>query len=164
MYEITAALSSVKTISDIATFLLKAKVGSDVAQKAIELQTTIISLQASMMSAQAQNQGLLEENNRLKQQLASLENWEAEATKYKLVQLVTDSFVYALNDDQSATQPYHWLCAHCFQNKQKSILQRSGKQLAKWLYTCPACKNTILGPVGLNQPAQDTSHNISHTE
>jgi hypothetical protein len=154
--ESIAAISAIKTISDIATFLLKAKVGSDVTQKAIELQSTIISLQASIMSTQVQNQELMSENERLKQQLADAEKWEEEAAKYKLLKLATHSFVYALNDDQLHSQPYHWLCAHCFQNKQKSILQRSGKQLAKWLYTCPACKSTILGPVGLDQPTQDT--------
>jgi hypothetical protein len=95
------------------------------------------------------------ENERLKQQLVRAENWEAEAAKYKLIQLITDSFVYAPNDDQLNTQPYHWLCAHCFQNKQKSLLQRGEKKMRGWIYTCPACKNSILGPVGLSRPTQD---------
>src|SRR5262245_45986914 len=149
MYEITAALSSAKTIGDIAAFFLKAKISADVREKAIELQTTIIALQNSIMGAQAQNQQLMAENERLKQELARAENWEAEAAKYKLLQPLSGSFVYALNDDQLTTQPYHWLCPRCFQNKQKFILQKNGRE-----YTCPACKNLIIGPIDFPKPTQ----------
>jgi hypothetical protein len=153
--EFTAALSSIKSISDLVTLIQKAKVDSAVAQKAIELQGAIISLQTAMMGIQAQNQELISEASKLKQQIADMENWETEARKYKLIQLVTDSFVYALEDDQLANQPYHWLCVHCYQNKQKSVLQRSDTRAGGWILICPQCKNEIFGPVGINKPTQD---------
>jgi hypothetical protein len=147
--ELTAALSSVKTISDIATFLLKAKVGSDVTQKAIELQSTIIALQASIMSTQAQNQELMEENERLKRQLAEAENWEEETAKYQLVEVDAGVFVYILHPDHNqADDPVHWLCTNCYQKRQKSILQKVGKHIGPghkgWDYTCPNCNAHVI--------------------
>src|SRR5262245_59053129 len=91
------ALSALNTIIGLGVTTEKVKVDSAVAQRAIDLQGAIISLQTAMMGIQAQNQELLDENNDLKQQLASAENWEAEAAKYKLLQPLSGSFVYALN-------------------------------------------------------------------
>ncbi len=41
MIELTSAISSIKTMGDIAAFLLKATISTEVTQKAIELQSTI---------------------------------------------------------------------------------------------------------------------------
>jgi regulator of replication initiation timing len=149
MYELTAAISSIKSIGNFAAFLLNAKISTEVTQKATELQSTIITLQNSIMSVQVQNQELLDENNRLKQQLAEAQNWEAEASKYSLKQSLSGCFVYALNNDQLNMQPYHWLCPHCFQDKQKSILQKGGRE-----YLCPRCKTLIDGPIDFPKSAQ----------
>lgn len=146
--DITAGLSSIKTIGDIATFLLKAKLGSDVAQKAIELQSTIIALQTAMLTAQAQIQGLTTENDQLKKQLADVENWNAEAAKYRLKEVTSGNFAYVLNEDQTRTQPNHWLCVYCFHRQQKSILQKNNTIPSHWWkYDCPTCKNSISSPV-----------------
>jgi len=144
--EITTALSSIKIVSDLATLVLKSKVDSAVTQKAIDLQAALITLQSTVMSIQAQNQDLLAENSQLKQQLIAAKNWEAEAQKYSLTEIIPGTFVYAINQDQLSTQPYHWLCTHCYENKQKSILQRGGKEPRGWVYNCPICKAQIFGP------------------
>ncbi len=158
--EIATALSSIKIASDLATLVLKAKVDSAVTQKAIELQASLITLQSTVMTIQAQNQDLLSENNQLKQQLIAAKDWEAEANKYSLKEVLPGSFVYAINQDQLGTQPYHWLCTHCYENKQKSILQRMGKELRGWIYNCPTCKTQILGPA---EPAKLTIKPASDT-
>lgn len=143
MYELAATISSIKAIGDIAAFFLNSTISVEVRQKAIELQTIIITLQNSIMSVQAQNQELTAENGQLKQQLASAEKWEEEATRYRLMEVLSGTFVYALHFNWSRKgEPIHWLCARCFQNKEKSILQKSGRQ-----YACPICKNHITGPV-----------------
>ncbi len=154
--EFTTALSSIKSISDIATFLLKAKVGSDVTQKAIELQSMIISLQTSIISTQVQNQELIAENERLKQQLATIEKWEEETMGCQLMEVDAGTFVYARHPNWNSGKPVHWFCANCYQKKQKSILQKkscaswitSGTDLERdapmWIYICANCNAEIM--------------------
>jgi len=144
--EITAALSSLKVAGELTALVLNTKVNQAVTQKAIELQSAIMSLQTAIIGIQSQNQELLEENNRLKQEIISMKNWEAEARKYSLKEIIAGVFVYAINEDQRGTEPGHWLCAHCYTNKQKSILQK-GERLPGGggdLYDCPNCKTHII--------------------
>jgi len=156
MYEITAALSSIKTISDIATFILKAKVGTEVSQKAIELQTIIITLQGAITSTQIQNHELVAENERLKQQLANAEKWEEETMGYQLIEVDDGAFVYAQHPNWNHPhKPTHWFCTNCYQKKQKSILQKKGcaswitsgtdveRDALIWIYTCANCNAEI---------------------
>ena len=48
--DITTALAGIKTASDLASLVLKAKVDSAVRGKAIELQSDLISLQSAILS------------------------------------------------------------------------------------------------------------------
>ncbi len=144
LIEITQALSSLKTISDLTTLIFKTTVDSNVTQKAIELQSAIISLQSAITSIQAQNYDLLQENHSLKQRLIDLERWDTEAQKYHLQKVADGVFVYASNQEQADTGPEHWLCVHCYGKKQKSILQRKQKTLDGTSYLCPNCKTEIV--------------------
>jgi len=52
------------------------------------------------------------------------EKWDSEATRYELKEIVTGIFVYVLKPDHARTEPIHWLCPNCFQQRQKSILNK----------------------------------------
>ncbi len=41
------------------------------------------------------------------------------------------------------TEPPHWLCASCYGNGQKGILQSQGLQGRDKVWRCPLCKNDI---------------------
>lgn len=121
--EITTALASLKTLSDLAALTLKVKVDSAVTDKAIESQMAIITLQSTIMALQSQYQELLGQNETLNKRLIEMENWEAESRKYTLAEIAEGVFVYSLKADQKNNTPPHWLCPNCYQNKKKSILQ-----------------------------------------
>lgn len=142
--ELTTALASIKTMSDLSSLIIKSKVSDAVRQNAIELQSAIISLQSTILSIQAQNQELQAENNRLKQQLADLKGWEEGAQNYSLTEIASGVLVYALKPEKAGANPPHWLCVHCYENKQKSILQRGKKTHSGTIYSCPKCKTEIL--------------------
>jgi hypothetical protein len=141
---VTTALASIKTAGELVNLVLQTKVNAAVTEKAREFQSAIISLQSAILSIQAQNQELLVENGRLKQELINAENWEAEAAKYELKQVSTGAFVYAVKPDQAGTGPTHWLCTQCYENKQKSILQRGDAlETSGHTYSCNNCKLRI---------------------
>lgn len=143
--EITAALSSLKVVSDLATLIQKSKVDAAVAEKAIELQSAVISLQSAMLTLQSQHDVLLTENNQLKQQLIDVKNWETESQNYHLKAIRSGVFVYATKPDMQSAEPQHWLCANCYQNKKKSLLQQGSKERIGWNHHCPHCKTDIYG-------------------
>ena len=142
--EIATALSTVKTVSDLTSLVLKTKVDSAVTQKAIESQSAIISLQAAMLSLQSQYQELLRQNDELKKQLIDLEDWSMEAKNYRLTEIAPGVLVYARKTDDANTGPACWLCTHCYEKKQKSILQRGKMTHSGTIYSCPNCKTEIL--------------------
>lgn len=142
--EIATALSSVKTISDITSLILKSKITDAVRDNSIQLQSALIDLQTAILSIQAQNHELLNENNRLKQQLIDLKNWETEAAQYELQQVAPGVLAYALKSAPEKATPPHWLCANCYQNKEKSILQQ-GRGIGPMgtPLDCPRCKTHL---------------------
>src|ERR1044072_1294019 len=122
MTEITTALASLKTVSELISLTLKIKTDSAVSQKAIESQSAIISLQAAMLELQSTHQTLLSEKAQLERQLAEVSSWSEESQHYHLEEIDEGIFVYAL----SSGSPAHWLCTRCFHDKKKSILNRTG--------------------------------------
>jgi hypothetical protein len=142
------ALSSIKVASDLVTLVLKAKVDAAVTQKAIELQSSIITLQSTIFGIQTENQKLLEENNSLKQQIIDMNNWESEAQKYSLTEVCPGGVVYAINKDEAGTQPDHWLCPNCYQNRRKSFLQKGMNVGEGHMFTCALCKNQLIVRLG----------------
>jgi hypothetical protein len=141
--DVTTALSSIKLASDFVGLVLKTKVDAAVTQKAIELQSAIISLQSAIMSIQAENQRLLEENNGLKAELAKMHDWEAEAQKYMLTQVAPGLAVYSVKKEQRGTEPNHYLCPNCYDNKRKSVLQRGMDLHDGYEWACVYCKSYV---------------------
>ncbi len=141
--EITQALSSVKTVSDLVMLAQKLKVDAAVRDKAVEAQTAIISLQQAMLGLQAQFAGLIEENKNLKQEIADIQKWELDQAKYKLTQIAEGVLVYVFKEDLAGDEPLHWLCANCFHKKQKSILQLQRRNCLETVYSCPECNAVI---------------------
>ncbi len=98
-----------------------------------------------MLTLQTQYQALLQEKNELERRLTDAEDWKAEAAKYSLKEVGKKAFVYAPEPDADPLTPMHWLCARCYQEKKKSILQRAGLPTLPWgdTYLCPTCQATI---------------------
>jgi hypothetical protein len=143
MYEITTALSTIQIVKNLTKAVMDSKVSAALREQAIESQAAIIELQTAMMNMQSQYQTLLQEKNELKQQLIDIEDWKTEAEKYSLTEMEGGIFVYALKPDNETGAPPHWLCAHCYQNKQKSILERTGADSKGIVFLCFRCQNSI---------------------
>lgn len=144
--EFAQALSSIKTITDLTSLIVKTSVDSTVTQKAIELQSSIIALQTAMMSIQAQNQELLAENEHLKKQINCDEEWKATSGNYMLKEVAPSIFIYILKPDKDSDYSRQWFCPHCFERKQRSFLQKQEYAVSGRFYRCHNCKLSIVAP------------------
>jgi hypothetical protein len=82
----------------------------------------------------------LRSKDELEKKLIEQENWHNERARYHLKKVGGGVFVYALKESNATTEPAHWLCAHCYEEQKKSILQRN--PYPTWL--CPRCKTKIV--------------------
>jgi hypothetical protein len=144
--EIAATLTGLNTFKSFTEFALQAHVDAALREKAIESQAAIISVQSAMLALQSQYQSLLDEKAELEKRLIEIEDWKAEASKYSLKEVGPGAFVYMLKADVDTTTPSHWLCARCYEDKQKSILQQVTPYIGRIgaTFGCHRCRSTIL--------------------
>lgn len=145
MASISAAVSSLKTASEIAKAFLQLKSDAERNAKVIELQSVILSAQSNAIAAQSDQFAMLEEVRALKEEIANVKAWETEKQRYQLVNPYFGSTVYALKKSMSNGEPPHYICASCYQSGKKSILQcrrptyKNGDGTAA--LRCPACNS-----------------------
>src|SRR5450432_1919454 len=122
--EIAATLSALKTAKDFTKAVMDSKVSTALREQAVEFQFAIIETQTAIIGIQSQYQLLLQEKDALKKQLIDIEQWNVDAADYELSEIHTGVFAYVFKPNEGSTTPPHWLCAKCYQNKEKSIIQR----------------------------------------
>lgn len=142
--EITLALSSIKSLIDIAKITNDVKTSSEVLKQTIELQSVIITLQEKMTLLQSEKAALIQDKQNLEQKIAELNQWSSDAAQYELKEIAAGVFVYAVAPSATITKPAHWLCAHCYQDRRPSILLRAEKAANGTTYFCPQCKTEII--------------------
>ena len=135
MSMITGGLASLKAAKDIAEGLVSLR---DTAK----FQGAVVELQGKILAAHADQFSLLERVRELEAKMAQLEAWEAERKRYKLTDYGGGTFAYELKAEAAEGEPMHRLCAACYQQGYKSILQFDFRTAAgQDKYDCPACKN-----------------------
>ena len=137
--EFLKAAGLVGEIASATKGLLNAREEAKVNQVAIQLQGIVLDLQSEMLMIQSDYQNVLRSRDELEKKLAKQEDWNKEGGRYHL-QNVAGNFVYALDLEKPSAEPPHWLCANCYQQNKKSILQNN--PYPHWL--CPSCKTQIV--------------------
>jgi hypothetical protein len=144
MGSITAAVGSLKAAGDIAKGLISLKTTTEVQAKAIELNEKIIDAQHQIFTVQATLAAALDQVRELQAELARAKDWEKQKERYRLAAPFAGCMVYALLKSHSEGETPHYVCAACFHQGRKSILQsRSGGPTGRRVavYECPVCKS-----------------------
>ena len=151
MAMISGAMSALKAAGDIRKLMIASHDASVIRRQAIELQAQIFAAQSNALAAQSDQFTLLESVRKLEEQIADLEAWETEKQRYELKKVASGAFAYSLKPDASGSEPRHWICTTCYQNRKKSILQEHvvnilapGDGGTTWI--CPACSMKIRVP------------------
>ena len=101
--------------------------------------SAVIELQEGILTAQAQQTALTEQIEKVR----SFEKWEAEKQRYILTDYGSGTFAYALKPEKAEGEPPHRLCATCYQQGIKSILQHKGSHEGLESVGCLRCKQDI---------------------
>jgi hypothetical protein len=138
--EVFAGLSAIKIAFDIAKGL---KDIDDAARR----NAAIIELQEKLLIAQETQAALTERVRELEEKVASFEKWDTEKERYDLKQLIRGgpTFAYALKGDAQPAEPFHCICATCYQKRLKSILQfeRTIMMSDERILKCPVCSTEV---------------------
>ena len=123
--------------------ILAASTDAKLNAQLVEFQKGLIPLLSDLASKQAEVAALRISENELKAEIVRLKNWEAEKPQYRLVAFSTGMFARIHESNAEPLQMAHKLCATCFDNGKKSLLQmQSGLERKRGLF-CPSCKTTL---------------------
>lgn len=131
--ELIMGLGAIKTAFDLAKGL---KDIHDVAAR----DRAVIDLQKEILAAQQAQFALVERVSNLEKEVAGFETWEAEKKRYKLTDFGGGTFAYLLKQEAANGEPIHRICAHCYEDGHRSVLQFSAKSSGQDYYDCPRCK------------------------
>lgn len=140
--------SSLKAATDIAKTMIGLRDETMFQAKAAELVSLIMSANSSALSAQMEQSSLLQEKRALEEKLVKAENWQHEANRYALREVTPGTFVYALKEEMAEGEPFHTICANCYSDRRKTVLQLSDSVHD----TCPHCKTMIRARDPQNRP------------
>jgi len=114
--EVFAGLGAFKAMFDLAKGL------KDIDDRATR-NSVAIELQEKILAAQAQQAALIEHVGNLEKEVADLKAWDADKQRYKLTDIGDGLLTYALKEGMESGELPHHLCANCYQDGKKSIMQ-----------------------------------------
>jgi hypothetical protein len=144
MAELTAAFTSLKAASKIAQSLIGLHDTAIINGKVLELQREIMAAQQSALAANHAQSVLSDRVRDLEKEVADLKAWGVEREKYELKQVgQRGTFAYTLKEQSGISEPPHSLCANCYQDGRKSILQAKRRSDLSEILCCPKCATEI---------------------
>jgi len=132
--ELFAGLSAFKSMYDSAKAL------KDINDAAIR-NGAVIELQEKILAARQAQTALLDRVGELEREVAGLKAWNAEKERYELREVSPDVLAYTPKKDKAQGEPFHMLCANCYQCGEKSILQATQElRMRRRVHHCLRCK------------------------
>lgn len=143
-------IQSLNAVTQISKALLGIRDAALIREKVIELSGEVISAQSGALAAQADQFALLERIRQLEKQIADFEAWDAEAETYQLTDLRGKSdprgsiLAYAPKEGTHTSEPAHFLCAKCYHERHKSILQHETRDPGRCkVLVCHRCGSDL---------------------
>jgi hypothetical protein len=131
--EALAGLGALKSAFDIAKGL------KDISDAALR-NAAVIELQEKLLSAQQAQSALSQLVDDLEKEVADLKKWGADKKRYELAEVASGVLAYAIKEAVRGAEPEHHLCPDCYQNGQKSLLQREYREVGRAsLLVCHRC-------------------------
>ena len=142
--ELIASAGVFKTLFDMAKGL------KDINDTTVR-NRAVVELLEKIITAREQQATALERIGDLEKEVASFETWEREKQRYELKNFGGNTFAYALKASEADGEPPHCICANCYQQDKKSILQSHGSDaFSREMFDCPSCKTRF--SLGTLQP------------
>ena len=141
---IAGLIASVKAASEITKGMVGVRDTVLLQDKVIELNGIILTAQSHALTTQSDQFSLLERVRELEEEVAHVKAWEAEKQRYQLTDVGNGSFAYVLKEETGSSDPPHNICANCYEDGHRSILQNEttngGRRPVMY---CPRCDTTL---------------------
>ena len=141
--EIATGLTGLKTALDILKGLKKANTSGPILSEIADLQSALIEVQQDILAANETHATDIDRIRGLEAEVAELKAWNDEKERYDLVSLPPGAFAYALKPTMAEGEPIHWLCANCYEDRKKSLLQRRQWVSSCYEWGCHSCSGSI---------------------
>jgi hypothetical protein len=146
--EAAGALGALKAAADLSKSLIDAIGAGKLREQAYGLHGEILGAYQSAIAAREAEAALKERVRDLETEIARLKTWDGGAGRYKLQQLGNTALAYVYQGDSDGAEPPHWLCATCFDKRQKGYLVGTGRALGNHgaslnVWQCQTCKASI---------------------
>lgn len=149
--ETAAALSSIKAAYDIAKGVHSLQTTTEVKQAIADILDQLVAARTEALEATEKEAALLQQIRDLEAEIDRLKAWDGERERYELKLFRPGSLAYVLKPSMDNGEPPHRLCAHCYQQGKKSILQATSKSEMRYrICHCPSCKTDL--PFGEEMP------------
>src|SRR5262245_61564345 len=143
--EIAGALTALRSASEVVKILMDTRDAALVNAQAGELYRHIVHAHISTVAAEVSEAALVQRIKMHEKQLAGTKEWEAVKGRYRLGDMGTGAFVYVHAPEPDGKEPTHWLCARCFDERKRSVLQYNNRTADRGrVYVCPTCRGAIV--------------------
>ena len=133
--------NSLNVALNISKALLGIRDQALIQEKVVELLSVITTAHQANMAGHLAQLALVDRVRELEQQIIAMKDWGAEKQRYQLEKLPhSGAFAYSVKPGMEAGEPPHWICATCYQDGKKSVLQSEvrhpGRSLVLICNTC----------------------------
>ena len=129
--------------------LLKAANGlanyNEIVAKVSDVNSKLMGANAVALAAQEKQSSLATKVQELEGEVAKLKDWSAEAERYEVEEVATGVFAYLGKGQAVKLQSAQKLCANCFNQGTKSLLQQQHVEVGRQLsLVCHRCKANVV--------------------
>lgn len=140
---ISGLMTALRGAADITKAMIDLRDGAMIQSKVIELQSAILAAQGQAFTAHDERAALVARVSELEKEMAGLKAWETEKQNYELTDIGQGVLAYAMKDGVQGTGPAHKICANCYGEGHKSLLQPQVTDVGRWDYfQCKRCNAT----------------------
>jgi hypothetical protein len=152
-------LNAVKALTDIAKTIVGLRDSAKLLETTVEFQQQLLSIQKALLDAQTEQATLIQTIRDLEEEVARFKTWETEKQRYELKDLGSGALARMIKSDAQGTEPFHAICANCYERGEKRYLQDTGdlSRMPYMVWGCLNCGSKIV--IGQWPPAfaQDAS-------
>jgi hypothetical protein len=141
--EFALFLQGVKGTLDVAKGLKSAYDQHTIVQAQSEIIEKLLALQMDALSLQEKHSALIHEKEELEKKVLEAQKWSETESQYELKQVVPGKIVRSYKKPSESTDPPHWLCPNCWEDKKKSVLQGHLNMGDAWDFSCLRCRFTV---------------------
>lgn len=124
---VSTAYNGIKTALGAVQTFYKLRLSIEEVERLNTVVSALTAAQIDLMDVQAKYSAIVGSVDDLKKEVERLRAWDSDKCNYELKAIgpgrSTDVFVYSRKEGVLPLEPPHNLCANCYQNSVKSILQ-----------------------------------------